>query len=337
MTQNKFVKQFTPEETEAVAKLKAILPDVLKAAFKSEGEPEPYALYGIALDKDSDDERLDVLLVKYLRARDLDLEAASKMLSNNIAWRREFKADTILEEHFDDSVFGEVGYILKTDKDKRPVCYNFYGNLDQEKVFGDKERFIRWRVQLMEKGVQLIDFTEVDSMVQVHDYKGASMFGRTTNAKAATKEIIKLMQDNYPEFLSTKFFVNVPWWGSKIFNFVRPWLPEATVKKFVVCSNQELVETLSEKIPIENLPAVYTGNTARDLTMENSEDPKPTEADEPDTTAATHEDEAPKISAEEGEIKPVEDAGTGVVATSAGDADISKIKAEGSERAATAT
>lgn len=84
----------------------------------------------------------------------------------------------------------------------------------------------------MEKGVQLIDFETVDSMVQVHDYKGASMFGRTANSKLATKEIIKIMQDNYPEFLvslrlimptfdftltfgykSLKYFVNIPWWG----------------------------------------------------------------------------------------------------------------------------
>lgn len=69
MTQNKFVKDFTKEETDAVTKLKASLPDILKTAFKSEGEPEPYKLWDIALDKDSTDERLDVLLVKFLRAR----------------------------------------------------------------------------------------------------------------------------------------------------------------------------------------------------------------------------------------------------------------------------
>jgi hypothetical protein len=62
-------------------------------------------------------------------------------------------------------------------------------------------RFIRWRVQLMEKGVNQVDFTYTDSMIQAHDYKGASMFGRTANTKEATNTIIKLMQDNYPEFL----------------------------------------------------------------------------------------------------------------------------------------
>ncbi|KAI9492330.1 CRAL-TRIO domain-containing protein, partial [Zychaea mexicana] len=214
---------------EAVSKLKSRLPEVLKAASKSPEEPEPYTLWGIALDKDFSDEKLNVLLVKFLRARDLNLDLASKMLSDSIAWRKEFKADSILDEEFDESVFGGVGYIHKTDKEGRPVCYNFYGELDQEAVFGDLQKFIRWRVQLMEKGVKLVDFVNVDTMVQIHDYKGVSMFGRTANSKQATKEIIKIMQDNYPKFLSTKFFVNIPWWGSKIFKLIRPLLPEATV------------------------------------------------------------------------------------------------------------
>lgn len=62
-------------------------------------------------------------------------------------------------------------------------------------------RFVRWRVQLMEKSVRLVDLETVDSMIQVHDYKDVSMFGRSANSKAATKEIIKIMQDNYPEYL----------------------------------------------------------------------------------------------------------------------------------------
>lgn len=67
-------------------------------------------------------------------------------------------------------------------------------------------RFIRWRVQVMERGVQLIDFVNTDSMVVIHDYNNASLFGRTQNAKAATKVIIKIMQDNYPEFLVSALY-----------------------------------------------------------------------------------------------------------------------------------
>lgn len=134
----------------------------------------------------------------------------------------------------------------------------------------------------MERGVQLIDFVNVDSMIQVHDYKGASMFGRSANAKSATNTIIKLMQDNYPEFLVSLYIYltmrliprismhciitsgqkvlckhsvvgkvitvvcqeiymhtllfSHAYHCSTIFKLIRPLLPEATIKKFVVCS-----------------------------------------------------------------------------------------------------
>jgi hypothetical protein len=64
------------------------------------------------------------------------------------------------------------------------VTYNFYGSVDQKIVFADVDKFIRsgpttfcrrgltdlnrWRVGLMEKGIALIDFEKIDSMVQVH-------------------------------------------------------------------------------------------------------------------------------------------------------------------------
>jgi hypothetical protein len=54
----------------------------------------------------------------------------------------------------------------------------------------------------MEKGMTGIDFVNADTMIQVHDYHGVSLFGsRTANSKQATKEVIKVMQDNYPEVL----------------------------------------------------------------------------------------------------------------------------------------
>ncbi|KAI8062344.1 CRAL-TRIO domain-containing protein [Gilbertella persicaria] len=255
MSENKFVSKFTVTEAVAVQQLKDALPDILTEAF---GSSDVYTLWTVLLDKSSEDDRIKVVLVKFLRARNLDISAAKTMLINTLKWRKEFSADTLLEETFDEQAFNDsIGFLYKHDKEKRPVTYNFYGDLNQETVFGDVNKFIRWRVQLMEKGIRDIDFVNTDTMVQVHDYKGASMFGRTANAKEATNTIIKLMQDNYPEFLSSKIFVNVPKWGSIVFKLIRPLLSEATVKKFVICSNDELSTTLLHHFNKEDLPPVY--------------------------------------------------------------------------------
>ncbi|KAI8070364.1 CRAL-TRIO domain-containing protein [Gongronella butleri] len=255
---NKFVEALTPEELEAVTKLKEALPDILQEAY---GSTDVFTLWNVPLDSESTDPRLVVLLVKFIRARDLSMPAARKMLIDTLKWRKEFNADNLLNETFDESVFSPIGFIHGKDKQNRLVCYNFYGDLDQDKVFADVDTFVRWRVQLMEKCVQEIDLINVDAMIQVHDYKGASMFGRTTNAKQATKQTINIMKDNYPEFLAIKFFVNVPWWGSKIFALIRPMLPEATIRKFVVCANDDLLPTLEKTIDRSQLPKVYVGDS----------------------------------------------------------------------------
>lgn len=59
------IQPITAAEKESVAKLKAKLNDIKQAAQVSEG----YKLWDIALDQDSTDPRLDVLLVKFIRAR----------------------------------------------------------------------------------------------------------------------------------------------------------------------------------------------------------------------------------------------------------------------------
>ena len=72
----------------------------------------------------------------------------------------------------------------------------------------------------MERGIGLIDFVNVDSMVQVHgkcfayppllsqypyivstDYEGVGLGSRDANSKAAAGQASKIFQDYYPEFL----------------------------------------------------------------------------------------------------------------------------------------
>jgi hypothetical protein len=66
MSENKFVANFTVTEAVAVQQLKDALPDILNQAF---GNSEVYTLWGIPLDNTSEDERIKVVLVKFLRAR----------------------------------------------------------------------------------------------------------------------------------------------------------------------------------------------------------------------------------------------------------------------------
>ncbi|KAG5461755.1 MAG: hypothetical protein BJ554DRAFT_5998, partial [Olpidium bornovanus] len=181
---NKFVAAFTDPERAALKQLRDRLPLLTARLPPAEGEdqknacgadapapppptPPPPQLWGVPLAADSTDPRLDVILIKFLRARSLHVDATAAMLAASLAWREKFCVDAILDERFPEDVFRNVGYLHKTDRDGRPVCFNAYGNLAPE-VFADVDRFVRWRVQFMEKGIrQGVDFVNADSMVQV--------------------------------------------------------------------------------------------------------------------------------------------------------------------------
>jgi hypothetical protein len=80
-------------------------------------------------------------LLSVIVPRNLDVNEASTMLTNTLIWRAKFKADSILQEDFDQSVLGRVGFLHKTDKEGRAVTYNLYGgDINLEAVFGDVDK-----------------------------------------------------------------------------------------------------------------------------------------------------------------------------------------------------
>ncbi|EXX57255.1 uncharacterized protein OCT59_000459 [Rhizophagus irregularis] len=275
-TSNPLFDKFTEEEKKKVEELKTHLPDILKGA-----DVQNYTLWGVELNKDSNDRRLEVILIKFLKARNFEIDQAKEMLIKSIKWRIEFKTGEILSETFPASIFGKVGFFHKHDKENRPVTYNLYGGLDNNQVFGELERFIRWRVQLMEKGIQLLDFVNVDQMIQVHDYNLVAYANYDSTVKNASKNVTQVLQENYPEFLAAKFFVNVPWWGDMMFKFVSMFLSEQTKKKFIVTSAGGVKDSMLNLIPEENLPTIYGGKSVIPELEEKSEGDKP-KVDEPE-------------------------------------------------------
>ncbi|KAJ2648011.1 Non-classical phosphatidylinositol transfer protein (PITP) [Coemansia sp. RSA 1250] len=269
-------QQFSESESKLIAELRVQLPEILQDAEKASEKPVSKALWGVELlpaEATERDLRIDVILAKFIRARNNDLKLAREMLVNTLKWRAEFGVEGILQEEFPKDVFGNVGYLYGHDNDGRPVTYNFYGGLDNKKVFGDLDQFLRWRVQLHERGMQQLDFVDVADMVQVHDYEGVGLLSYDKFARAASKATVQLMSDNYPETLATKIFANVPGWGETIFNIIGRWLSDETKKKFVVVSKATAPSALAQRIG-NDIPEKFR---AKSETADKA--PEPTAAD----------------------------------------------------------
>lgn len=166
-------------------------------------------IWGVPLLPSKGDSGTDVILLKFLRAREFDVYDAFEMLRNTLQWRKDNKVDSILDEEFGDDL-GSIGCMNGVGREGHPVCYSNFKLLGDEgvydKILGTEENrymFIRRRVQLMEKAIQNLDFKPggVSSILLVNDLK--DMPGPSKKElRHATKQVVGILQDNYPEFVA---------------------------------------------------------------------------------------------------------------------------------------
>ncbi|EGN96686.1 hypothetical protein SERLA73DRAFT_184823 [Serpula lacrymans var. lacrymans S7.3] len=266
--QNALTKKFTEAEWAALKGFRSILPSVIAEGYRddpdrTDADTKPVKLWGVDIDPSNPiDARVSVVLMKFLRARNLSIPEAKDMLVSTLRWRESFKVEEALQEEFPEDIFGQLGYIYGHDKEGRPVVYNLYGaNKDLDAVFGDVNRFLRWRVAFMEKSIALLDFETIDQMVQIHDYDGVGFSSRTPNSKNAASEASSIFQGHYPELLSRKFFINVPSFLSWVFWIFKPLISSATLAKMsVVGSGKRAIgQALLPVIDADQLPKRYGG------------------------------------------------------------------------------
>ncbi|VFQ79524.1 unnamed protein product [Cuscuta campestris] len=255
-----FASELRHSEKKALSDLKAGLASLAPAA----------SMWGIPLL--SGDDRADVILLKFLRARDFNVPDALHMLAKCLAWRKEFGADEVAEEELAgfEELEGVVAYMNGFDRFGHPVCYNAYGVFKDKEMYrrffgGDGEedgeeklkRFLRWRVQVLERGIKLLHFKPggVNSLVQVTDLKDMPK----RELRVASNHILSLFQDNYPELVARKVFINVPWYFSMVYSMFSPFMTQRTKSKFVISKEGNAAETLYKFIRPEYVPVQYGG------------------------------------------------------------------------------
>ncbi|KAL2329398.1 hypothetical protein Fmac_022825 [Flemingia macrophylla] len=253
----------TEEKKEVEEEVTATVTEEKKEVEAAPPTPEEVEIWGIPL---LADERSDVILLKFLRARDFKVKDALSMIRNTVRWRKEFRIDDLVAEDLGsewDKVVFNHGY----DKEGHSVCYNVFGEFENKelynKTFSDEEKrnkFIRWRIQLLEKSVRGLDFspTAISTIVQVNDLKNSPGLGKR-DLRLATNQALQLLQDNYPEFVAKQIFINVPWWYLAFYRMISPFLTQRTKSKFVFAGPSKSAETLFKYISPELVPVQYGG------------------------------------------------------------------------------
>ncbi|XP_071729320.1 patellin-3-like [Rutidosis leptorrhynchoides] len=261
------VKEVTePEEVER--KIEAIEETIVATVTEEtptapQPAPEEVSIWGIPL---LADERSDVVLLKFLRARDFKVKEAFTMLKNVVAWRKEFGIESLLDENLG-SEQEKVVYMHGTDKEGHPVCYNAYGEYGNKELYNQtfatdekRTKFLQWRIQFLEKSIRKLDFSPdgICTIVQVIDFKN-SPGPFQWELRQTTNQALQLFQDNYPEFIAKQVFINVPFLYLAFYKIISPFFTQRTKSKFVFAGPSKTAETLFKCIAPELVPVQYGG------------------------------------------------------------------------------
>jgi len=201
----------------------------------------------------------DIVLLKYLRAEELDVDKAAARVTATLVFRADCKIDELAKAELPQAFQGH-DFITGLDADGRPVMISRFGGMNIEQVFGDTEAFVRYRAKVMENTIALLKFEKgsAEVLTQVHDYSGVLTSMYKSDVKNGVGAISKVFAEHYPEFKGKTVFVNFPAVFSKPFQALASLLPERTRKKFVILG-QDDHEAMFQHVSPELVPVGLGG------------------------------------------------------------------------------
>ncbi|KAF3918415.1 Patellin-3 [Dactylellina cionopaga] len=223
------------------------------------------------LEQEGYTDRLDTnTLLRYLRARKFDVNAAKLMYVNAEKWRKEQKLDEIVPtwDYPEKSKIFEYypQYYHKTDKDGRPIYIEQLGKIDltamlkitnEERMLTnlavEYERFADPRLPACSRKSGKL----LETCCTIMDLKGVGVMS-IPSAYGYLRRASTISQDYYPERLGKLYIINAPWGFAGAFKMVKGWLDPVTQEKIQIFGSSYQAELLKQ-IPEENLPTEFGG------------------------------------------------------------------------------
>ncbi|XP_066245334.1 SEC14-like protein 2 [Euwallacea similis] len=209
----------------------------------------------------------DAFLLRWLRARSWNPEAAEKMLRQSMRWRLQWEVDTALKNWTCPEVI-KLYYphgICGVDKAGGPIVVIAFSGLDLIGLLHSVSRqdLIRTTIQILENLLQIAAANGSSAITVLCDMEGFSL--RQYTWRPAAEYIIALIQlyeANYPEILRACYIINAPRVFAIAFNAVKRFMNEFTISKIQIMKKdpKKSKAMLLANISADQLPVEYGGD-----------------------------------------------------------------------------
>jgi hypothetical protein len=202
-------------------------------------------------------------LIKFLIARQYNVEKAEAMLRYSIQWRTEFECEKLFSEKFDKSLperwpsafYGKdmEGHPVYIEQPDGGQIRTLIQELGVDAIF-------RWHIYTVERQRQIMKHWNSDRVSIILDAKGITM-GIATNTTALSflKNMSTHGQAVYPEGLRYMFIVNAPFAVTVAFKVISPLLDPVVREKIHIWGHNFLPE-ITKFIAPEDIPKQLGGS-----------------------------------------------------------------------------
>ncbi|XP_073078452.1 SEC14-like protein 4 isoform X2 [Manis javanica] len=236
------VGNLSPQQQEALSRFRDNLQDLLPALPNAD----------------------DYFLLRWLRARNFDLQKSEGMLRKHMVFRKQQDLDNILKWQPSEVIrLYNSGGLCGYDYEGCPVWFDIIGMLDPKGLLlsVSKQELIWKRIKVLELLLQECELQsqklgrKVETVLMVFDMEGLSLRHLWQPAVEVYQQFFAILEANYPETLKNLIIVRAPKLFPVAFNLVKSFLSEETRRKIMILGGnwkQELPKFISsDQLPVE--------------------------------------------------------------------------------------
>ncbi|XP_059067006.1 uncharacterized protein LOC131075952 isoform X1 [Cryptomeria japonica] len=195
----------------------------------------------------------DATVMRFLRARDFNVQKASQFFLKYLNWRRAFvPLGYIPESEVCNELEKKKIFIQGFDKQGHPIGVILAARHNSDR---DLEEFKRLVVYGFDKICACLP-SEQEKFTIIADLEGWGYKNTDIRAYLAALEI---MQNFYPERLGKVLMIHVPYLFWAAWKIVYPFIDNVTKKKIIFVEDKHLKETLLSEIDESQVPEIYGG------------------------------------------------------------------------------